>query len=328
MVTLRKSTRRLGRPSTSATKTTKSTRSVANRSSPAPSVPIPPVPMIDPSIPAPFFNITDLIPPISPVERFDFAGIQYSPYFLTSVDNPGSSIITETLDGTNYNTWSIAITIALDAKNKLSFVDGSLPRPSESHAHYRIWSWCNSIMKSWILNSVTKQIYGSILRFNDASEIWQDLLVRFHITNLPRSYQLTQQIWSLHQGASDLSTYYTKLKTLWDDLDGAECMKTCKNCTCCKANSVRTEHTKVIKFLAGLNESYTNARSQIIMKKNVPTLSEVYNLLDQDHSQRTIQSSPPAAAFNVAVPDSSQALINATALAKHGRPVCSHCGNT
>lgn len=100
---------------------------------------------------------------------FDFDGIQYSPYFLTSGDNPGTSIISEVLDGTNYNTWNIAITIALDANNKIGFVDGSLPRPSETHPHYRIWCRCNRMVKSWILNSVTKQIYGSILRFNDAS---------------------------------------------------------------------------------------------------------------------------------------------------------------
>lgn len=80
----------------------------------------------------------------------------------------------------NYNTWNIAITTALDAKNKIAFVDGSLPRPSETNPCYRIWSRCNAMVKSWILNSVTKEIYGSILRFKDASAIWQDLLVQHY----------------------------------------------------------------------------------------------------------------------------------------------------
>lgn len=140
------------------------------------------------------------------------------------------------------------------------------------------------MVKSWILNSVAKQIYGSILCFIDASAIWKDLTSKFHITNFPRSYQLTQQIWSIQQGNTDLSTYYTKLKTLWDDLDGADCIKTCQNCNCCKANATKIEHSKIIKFLAGLNESYANGCSQIIMKKNVPPLREVYNLLDHDFS--------------------------------------------
>lgn len=112
----------------------------------------------------------------------------HSLFYLTSGDNPGLSIISENLDGTNYDNWSIAMTIALDVKNKLAFIDGSVARPLESHASFRIWSRCNSMVKSWILNSVSKQIYKSILRFNDAYEIWKDLHTRFHITNLLRSY--------------------------------------------------------------------------------------------------------------------------------------------
>lgn len=172
------------------------------------------------------------------------------------------------------------MSIALDAKNKFAFIDGSLARPSDSHASFRIWSRCNSMVKSWILNSVSKQIYKSILRFNDASEIWNDLSARFHITNLPRSYQISQQIWSLQQGSMDLSSYFTTLKTLWDELDGATCVETCHRCDCCKSINKQVEQSKIVKFLAGLNESYATIRSQIIMKKHIPDLSEIYNLLD------------------------------------------------
>ena len=181
------------------------------------------------------------------------------------------------------------------------------------------------MVKSWILNFVTKPIFGSILRFNDASDIWKDLLARYHLTNLPRSYQLTQQIWSLQQGSSDLSTYYTKLKTPWDDLDGAYCVTTCQFCVCCKATATKIEHTKVIKFLAGLNDSYSNARSQIIMKKHVPDLSGVYNLLDQDFNQRSITPVQNASAFKLTSGESYTHSVNA-AYTKPSRPVCSHCG--
>lgn len=179
MVTLRKTTRRTARASTSATR--------ASRPIPATSVSDSPIPMTFAANPS---SSTVPIQSFIPREPFDFDGVQYSPYFLTSGDNPGTSLIFEVLDGSNYNTWNLAITIALEAKNKIAFVDGSLHRPVENHPHYRIWSRCNSTVKSSILNSVTKQIYGSILVFSDASEIWKDLTSRYHITNLPRSYQL------------------------------------------------------------------------------------------------------------------------------------------
>lgn len=317
MVTLRSSTRRAARASTSTTR--------ASRPIPATSVPDPPIPVPFGANPS---HSTVPVQSFIPRETFDFDGVQYSPYYLTNGDNPGTSLISEVLDGSNFNTWNLAITIALEAKNKIAFVDGSLPRPSANHPHYRIWSRCNSMVKSWILNSVTKSIYGSILRFSDASEIWKDLTSRFHITNLPRSYQLTQQIWSLQQGNTDLSTYYTKLKTLWDDLDGADCIKTCQNCNCCKATATKMEHTKIIKFLAGLNESYANARGQIIMKKNVPSLGEVYNLLDQDYSQRSIIPVQNATAFQMAATENISPSINAAYNAPKQRPMCSHCGYT
>lgn len=165
-----------------------------------------------------------------------------SPFYLTNDDSLRLSIVNEVLDGSNYVTWSIAMYTALDTKNKLAFGDGSIPRPLEYDPIYRIWSRCNSMAKSWLLNSVSKQIYVSILHFSDVSAIWKDMLTQILITNLPSSYQLTQQIWSLQQGSMSLSDYYTTLKTLWDNLDGAECVDSCHNCRCCKLVDTKAEH--------------------------------------------------------------------------------------
>ena len=52
-----------------------------------------------------------------------------SPYFLSSGDNPDISLVVQPLTEENYSTWSRAILISLDAKTKLGFIDGSIPRP-------------------------------------------------------------------------------------------------------------------------------------------------------------------------------------------------------
>ena len=154
--------------------------------------------------------------------------------------------------------------IALDAKNKIGFVDGSISRPLESDLHFRVWSRCNSLVKFWILNSVSTQIYRSILRLNDAADVWHDLHSRFHITNLPRTYNLTHEIQDLRQGSLSLSDYFTKLKTLWSSLEN--CEEADDPCTCGKAARLhlKAECAKIVKFLAGLNESYAVIRRQII----------------------------------------------------------------
>jgi len=230
------------------------------------------------------------------------------------------------------------MTIALESKNKWSFIDGSLPRPAESEPIHKIWNRCNSMVKYWLLNVVNQEIYDSILYFNDAAEVWIDLIKRFHISNLPRKYQLEQDIRSLRQGALDLSTYYTKMKTLWQKLASTKSQKRCK-CNCGKVEELLedTETSRVIQFLMGLNESYANVRGQIINKKNRPSLSEIYNMLDQDQSQRNVNSatksfvgaSPSPSAFQVSASNPAsvcEGSVNATNFQQRPRHVCTHYG--
>lgn len=253
-----------------------------------------------------------------------------SPFFMHHADHPGLNIISHRLEETNYGDWSVAMRTSLDAKNKLGFVDGIFTRPLESDVNFRLWFRCNSMVKSWLLNSVSPQIYRSILRMNDASEIWRDLFSRFNMTNLPRTYNLTQEIQDLRQGTLSLSAYYTRLKTLWDQLDSAEELD--EPCVCGKAarTQQKAERAKIVKLLAGLNESYAIIRRQIIAQKVLPTLPEVYNILDQDNSQEGFSDViAHYAAFQVSELHSSPATPPAVMYVQNGlnkgRPICSFC---
>lgn len=111
-----------------------------------------------------------------------------SPLFMHNADHPGLQLISLKLEGSNYDDWNAAMCIALDAKNKIGFIDGTLIRPDVFDPTFRLWSRCNSMVKSWLLNSVSQQIYCSILRLNDAADIWRDLHGRFHMTNLTADF--------------------------------------------------------------------------------------------------------------------------------------------
>ena len=54
------------------------------------------------------------------------------PYFLHSSDHPGIVLVTKLLNRDNYSTWSHSMGIALSAKNKSGFVDGSIEKPSKT----------------------------------------------------------------------------------------------------------------------------------------------------------------------------------------------------
>nr|XP_016463755.1 PREDICTED: uncharacterized protein LOC107786758 [Nicotiana tabacum] len=50
------------------------------------------------------------------------------------------------------------------------------------------------------------------------------------------------------------------------------------------------EQHKLVQFLMGLNETYAQARSQVLLIVPVPTLNQAYNMIMQDESQRTQSS--------------------------------------
>ncbi|XP_023643898.1 uncharacterized protein LOC111832027 [Capsella rubella] len=264
-------------------------------------------------------------------DEFESYNNAHSPFFLHASDHPGLSIVSHILDGSNYNNWLIAMRMSLDAKNKLSFVDGSLPRPAIDSQMFKIWSRCNSMVKAWILNVVSKEIYDSILYYDDAVEMWNDLFLRFRVNNLPRKYQLEQAISSLKQGNLALSAYYTKKKTLWEQLANTR-LTTVKKCNCDHVKELmeEAETSKIIQFLMGLNDNFANIRGHILNMKPRPSLTEMYNMLDQDEGQRTGGLSTPQmftnpAAYQVqttTTPDQAQVF-----LAHNGsqKPKCSHC---
>ena len=86
--------------------------------------------------------------------------------------------------GSNYNTWSRAMLMALNANNKLRFVDGTLSQPITDDPTAEIWSRCNNMVTSWLLNAVSKEIVDSLLYLESAHAVWANLHERFHQSKL------------------------------------------------------------------------------------------------------------------------------------------------
>ncbi|WKA05692.1 hypothetical protein VitviT2T_023641 [Vitis vinifera] len=115
----------------------------------------------------------------------DFSKADLSnPYFTHHSDHPGLVLISKSLNGDNYLAWKRAMILALNSKNKLGFVNGSIKAPSEEID----------------------------------PEVWEDLCERFSQSNAPRIFEIQRDIACLRQEQLSVSAYYTKLKGLWDEL--------------------------------------------------------------------------------------------------------------
>ncbi|XP_057948306.1 uncharacterized protein LOC131143971 [Malania oleifera] len=62
-----------------------------------------------------------------------------NPYHLQSGDSRGTMLVSNVLTGENYHTWSRSMMMALKAKNKIGFVNGTTVRPSSADASNAMW---------------------------------------------------------------------------------------------------------------------------------------------------------------------------------------------
>ncbi|KAL5545494.1 hypothetical protein UlMin_005181 [Ulmus minor] len=246
-----------------------------------------------------------------------------NPFFLNNGDHLGLSLVLNHLTGSNYNSWSRAMTMALIAKNNMCFVNGSISRPAIDEPSHNLWSRCNNMVMSWILNSLCKEIAESVMYIDNAVAMWLNLRDQFSQGNGPRIFQLKQQIHALTQGSNDVTNYFTKIKILWDELRE---FRPIPSCSCGGLKDLSDYHHQdyILQFLMGLNESFSQI-AQILMSDPLPPINKGFSLVIQEERQRSVRCvsstmSPISAAYGV-----TNCKYN-TYKGKKDKPLCTFCG--
>ncbi|KAI9180399.1 hypothetical protein LWI28_004458 [Acer negundo] len=208
------------------------------------------------------------------------------PYFTHHSDDPGLVLISKPLNGDNYSTWKRAMTLALNSKNKLGFVNGSVNTPSKTAdpESYAAWSRCNDMVHSWIINTFSPEISDSVIYYSTANEVWEDLRERFSQSNAPRIFEIQRDIAYLRQEQLSVSAYYTKLKGLWDELSSYSDA----------ILGTQQDQQKLMQFLMGLNDSYSGIRGQILLMQPLPSIRQAYSSVSQEEKQRHLSSTHAA----------------------------------
>lgn len=110
-------------------------------------------------------------------------------------------------------------------------------------------------------------------------------------SNGPRIFQLKRQLATISQTQNSVSHYFTKLKSVWDELQQYRLVCTC--CTCGGTKSVAEflQYEYLMNFLMGLNESYANTRAQLLLMDPPPSINRAFSLVNQEEQQRSIGGS-------------------------------------
>lgn len=209
-----------------------------------------------------------------------------SPYFLAAADNPGQIWVGELPRDGNYNDWASDMCNTLFAKNKIGFVDGTIPMPEADSKDLMNWKRCNAMVRGWLTSAMEKEIRSSVKFATTAKEIWNDLKERYRQESAPRAYELRRAVTSTRQDQLSIPAYFTKLRGLWDEINAVSATPKCNcgNCTCnmTKELLVIREKERLYEFLMGLNEEFNTIRTQILSTKPTPSLSIAYHLVAED----------------------------------------------
>ncbi|XP_062118808.1 uncharacterized protein LOC133832488 [Humulus lupulus] len=254
------------------------------------------------------------------------------PYYLHHGDNPGNILVSQLLtDQDNYVSWSRAMQLAILVKNKLGFLDGSIPKPFPTdHNMYNAWIRKNNIMISLILNSVSKEISSSILYDETAAAIWTDLKVRFHQRNGPHIYNLRKGLMN-----QTVSMYFTRLKTIWEELSNYRPNCTCNGCTCGGVKKLQEHHhmEHIMSILMGLSDHFSQVCGSILLMDHLPKANRLFHLVTQEENQKRNTSTGADPNPNMAFVFQGDKASNKhqdsqgprTNPPKGNRPFCTHC---
>ncbi|GJR05694.1 ribonuclease H-like domain-containing protein [Tanacetum coccineum] len=151
----------------------------------------------------------------------------------------------------------------------LSFGDPLYLHPNDTSGT-PIWDMCNSVVVTWILNSLSYELFTSAIYAKTASEMWNDL------------------------------------KETYDKVDGSaqfDAMVSLSICTCDAAKHF-DKHNQLIKlmqFLMCLDESYLATKSNFLIKEPLPNVKTAFSVISGEESHRNVTSvgttKPAATAF-------------------------------
>ncbi|WVZ15755.1 hypothetical protein V8G54_013321 [Vigna mungo] len=222
-----------------------------------------------------------------------------SPYDINSNDNPGNVITQVQLRGENFEEWARAMKVLLCASKKWGFLDGTHQQPNDGTLEMEDWWTVQSMLVSWIMNTIEPTLRSTVTYAETAKELWEDIRDRFSVVNGPRIQQLKIPRCS------------------------------CGGCKCDIASKLekRREEERVHQFLMGLDDAnYGTVRSNILAGDPLPSLNRVYVTLVQEERVKTINRSKEerGAVMGLAVQAGYRAKERGDT--KDKSMVCSYCG--
>ena len=245
-----------------------------------------------------------------------------------TTDNIILPITGHKLNGQNFIQWAQSVRIFICGKGKEEYLTGAIVQPKEDDPGYRTWKLENSMVMSWLINSMTNDIGENFMYYGTAKEIWDAARETYsNIDNTSAIFEIKSILQDLRQGDSTVTEYFNILTRYWQQLDiYEELVWKCPEDGLLYKKVIEKE--RIYKFLLGLNKNLDEVRGRVLSIKPLPSVREVFSEIRREESRQKVMLGTQNSSKNL----ENSALVargtqsnNNNHQTKKNRPWCDHC---
>ena len=165
----------------------------------------------------------------------------------------------------------------LKGKGKLNHLIG--PVPSEDDPKFIAWDEEDSMIMSWLWNSMQPETSGTCMFLTTTRDIWETIRQTYSkVRDASHIHKIKTKIGATKQDTFVVTKYNNIMKSLWLELDYYQNIKMkCSEDAAMMLKFVQSERT--FEFLVGLNVEYDQVKVQVLGKEDLPHLNEVLSII-------------------------------------------------
>lgn len=104
-------------------------------------------------------------------------------------------------------------------EQKIGYLTGETKEPAPEDPGYSTWDAENSMVITWLVNSMEEEINSNYMCYHTVKELWDNINIMYSdLDNQSQVFELTLQFREIHQDEETVTKYFNYLKSLWRDL--------------------------------------------------------------------------------------------------------------
>uniref|UniRef100_A0A2N9I543 Retrovirus-related Pol polyprotein from transposon RE1 n=1 Tax=Fagus sylvatica TaxID=28930 RepID=A0A2N9I543_FAGSY len=206
----------------------------------------------------------------------------------TNSESHSVQITTIRLNGDNFLRWSQSVRMYIRGRGKMGYLTGEKTAPAEADPTYATWDAENSMVMTWLVNSMEEDISSNYMCYPTAQELWENVNQMYSdLGNQSQIFELTLKLGEMRQGEDSVTKYFNSLKRVWQDLDLFNTYEW-KSVEDSRHHKKIVEDNRIFKFLAGLNIEFDEVRGRVIGRQPLPSIGDVFSEVRREESRRNV----------------------------------------